>query len=184
MTQCVLAVDDEPDMLKLLERILTEKTPYTIEICNNSLEVPGILKEKNFDLIITDLKMPGMDGLDILRMVKEQGRQEEIIIITAFGSLETAVEALSQGVYDYITKPFKKEQIINTVGRVMRWQEARREMARLAEIFALEPYDKALDAFRQEYGLRLAERHGWDEAVMVEQSGLPADFIRSIPQEN
>jgi len=169
MKQRILAVDDEPDMLRLLERIITEKTPYSIEICNNALEVPRILEENVFDVIITDLKMPGMDGIDILRTVKERGRHEEIIIITAFGSLDTAVEALSQGVYDYITKPFKKEQIISTIGRVMRWQETRREESRLTEIFDREPYERALDAFRREYEKRLSGRKGRDETVTAEK---------------
>ena len=89
MKQTILAVDDEPHMLKLMERIVTEKTPYQITTTSNSLEVPEILEKSEFDLIIMDLKMPGMDGLDLLRLVKEKERFEEVVIITAFGSLET-----------------------------------------------------------------------------------------------
>jgi two-component system response regulator PilR (NtrC family) len=103
MTQRILAVDDELHMLTLLERIITEKTPYQIVTTNNALEVPALLEKSQFDLIITDLKMPGLDGMDILRLVREQGRPEEVIIITAFGSLESAIEALSRKVFDYIT---------------------------------------------------------------------------------
>ena len=81
MKQRILAIDDEIHMLKLLERIITEKTPYQIQTTNNALELPGILQHDEFDVIITDLKMPGMDGLDVLRLVKQQGRREEVIII-------------------------------------------------------------------------------------------------------
>ncbi|MBI5117785.1 response regulator [Candidatus Poribacteria bacterium] len=184
MKQRILAVDDEIHMLRLLERIISEKTPYQITTTNNSLEVPEILGKDHFDLIITDLKMPGMDGIDILRMVREKGRPEEVIIITAFGSLETAIEALSRGVFDYITKPFKKEQIIFTVDRAMRWQNLKREAARMSEIFSREPYEKARRAFELEYVRLLAERCGGSESAMAERSGLPPDFINAAMKEN
>jgi DNA-binding NtrC family response regulator len=121
--------------------------------------------------------MPGLDGMDLLRLVKEQGRPEEVIIITAFGSLESAIEALSRQVFDYITKPFKKEQIIFTVDRAMRWQSIKREAARMAEVFDREPYEEARRAFEREYVRRLSERYGGQEQVMVERSGLPAEVI-------
>ena len=148
MTQRILAVDDEVHMLRLLERIISEKTPYSIVTTNSSLDVPKLLEEGAFDLVLTDLKMPGIDGLDILRRVKEQGRGEEIVIITAFGSLETAIEALSNDVFDYITKPFKKEQILFTVNKAMRWQRLKREAAAMAALFEPEPYAEAERAFR------------------------------------
>ncbi|MFZ0889952.1 MAG: response regulator [Candidatus Binataceae bacterium] len=180
MNQRILAIDDELYMLKLLERIITEKTPYQIQTTNNALEVPDILKHNEFDLIITDLKMPAMDGLDVLRLVKEQGRHEEVIIITAFGSLQSATEALSAGVFDYITKPFKKEQIISAVDRAMRWQKLRRESAKCLEIFELQPYAEARRAFDREYIRCLAVRCGNNESVMIERSGLSPDAIAEM----
>ncbi|HUT55379.1 MAG TPA: response regulator [bacterium] len=180
MTQSILAVDDELHMLKLLERIIKEKTPYQIQITNNSLEVPKILEQKKFDLIITDLKMPGLDGMDLLRLIRDQGREEEVIIITAFGSLESAIEALSRGVFDYITKPFKKEQIIFTVDRVMRYQRSRREVARLAAIFETEPFRAAQGVFELEYANRLEKRHDGNQKEMAEKSGLSPERIAEI----
>jgi DNA-binding NtrC family response regulator len=183
MKQRILAVDDEPHMLRLMERIITEKTPYQITTTNNSLEVPEILEKEEFDLIIMDLKMPGMDGLDLLRHVKEKERFEEVVIITAFGSLETAIEALSLGVFDYITKPFKKEQIIFTINRAMRWQHMRRESARIGEMFRLEPWEGAQKAFEREYVSRLLERCGGDEKAAAERSGLPQDRISAVNKQ-
>jgi DNA-binding NtrC family response regulator len=180
MKQRILAIDDEIHMLRLLERIITEKTPYQIHTTNNALELPGLLEHDEFDLIITDLKMPGMDGLDVLRLVKQQGRREEVIIITAFGSLESAMEALSAGVFDYITKPFRKEQIIFTVDRVMRWQKLRQEAAKWVQIFDREPYAAARGAFDQEYVRRLAERCAGEVGAMSERSGLAPDAIAAI----
>jgi DNA-binding NtrC family response regulator len=179
MKQRILAVDDEPHMLLLLERIITEKTPFSIVTTNNPLEVPKILQNEQFDLIITDLKMPGLDGLEILRAVRSGDRFEQVIMITAFGSLESAVEAMSQGVFDYITKPFKKEQIIFTVDRAMRWQRVKRDMMRLEALFALEPYGAAEEAFRREYVQRLNARCAGDLAAASQRAGLPQELVRA-----
>ncbi len=187
MKQRILAIDDEPHMLLLLERIITEKTPFSILTTNNPLEVPKILEKEQFDLIITDLKMPGLDGLEILRAVRAGERFEQVIMITAFGSLESAIEAMSQGVFDYITKPFKKEQIIFTVDRAMRWQRVKRDMMRLEALFAIEPYGAAEEAFRREYAQRSAARTAGDVAAASRRSGLAPEAIRaslaSVPGE-
>jgi DNA-binding NtrC family response regulator len=180
MKQKILAVDDEPHMLKLMERIIKEKTPYGIKTTHSSLEIPEILEREEFDLIITDLKMPGMDGLDILRHIIEKNRREEVVIITAFGSLESAIEALSLGVFDYITKPFKKEQIIFAVNRVMRWQKMKREVAEISGIFETEPYEQAQNVFKAAYAKRLSERTGGDGTSMAERSGLPPQEIAAL----
>jgi len=180
MKQRILAVDDEPHMLKLMERIITEKTPYKITTTSNSLEVPEILEKNAFDLIIMDLKMPGMDGLDLLRYVKEKDRFEEVVIITAFGSLETAIEALSLGVFDYITKPFKKEQIIFTINRVMRWQQMKRESSKMQELFSLEPCEEAKKAFERVYVSRLLAKCEGNEERAAERSGLPLERIAAL----
>lgn len=150
----ILAIDDEPDLLRLLERIIKGKTDYSILITGTSLEVPQLLEENEFDIIITDLKMPGMDGMDILKYIKERDRLEQVVIITAFGTLETAMEALANGVFDYITKPFKKEQIIFTIDRALKYQKTMKENRRLEAIFGARPYEKALELFKEEYALR------------------------------
>jgi DNA-binding NtrC family response regulator len=175
--QRILAVDDEVHMLKLLERIVTEKTPYRIVTTNSPLEALRRLEAESFDLIITDLKMPGVDGIDILRAVKEKGRSEEVIILTAFGSLESAIEALSNDVFDYVTKPFKKEQILFSVEKAMRWQRLKRETERLSEIFDREPFEEATRRFRDEYLKRLAERAGFDLEAIARRSGLPSEVV-------
>jgi len=182
MIQSILAVDDEPHMLKLLERIISEKTPYRIDTTSNSLEVPDLLASHTYDLILSDLKMPGMDGLDILRHVKDAQRFEEVIMITAFGSLETAIEALSLGVFDYITKPFKKEQILYTINRAMRWQKMKRESAAMEAIFETEPFEEACKAFQREYVRRLAERCERDAGAVAERSGLPPDTVTALTE--
>jgi len=185
MKQRILAVDDEPHMLQLLERIIKEKTAYHVTATSNSLMVPTMLKEARYDLIISDLKMPGLDGLDLLRLIREDHRPEELIIITAFGSLETAVQAMSQGAFDYITKPFRKEHLLFTIDRAMRWQKLKQESQRMQEIFLMEPYDKAAVEFFREYVRNMAQRSGGDVREAAARSGLAeeviADALRAGP---
>ncbi len=147
----ILAVDDEPHMLLLLERIVISKTPHSIATTSNSLEVPDLLNKGEYDIIISDLKMPGLDGLDILRLVKERDRDEQVIIITAFGIMETAMEALSLGVCSYILKPFRKEQIIASIERTMEIRRMKRELHTFEKILKTEPFDDAVKLFKQEY---------------------------------
>jgi DNA-binding NtrC family response regulator len=147
MIQKILAVDDEPDLLRLLERIIREKTTYEIKITGNPLEVPTLLEAEEFDVIITDLKMPGMDGLDILKYISDNKRNEQVIIITAFGSLDTAMDALTLGVFDYITKPFRKEQIIATVDKAMKYQKMLLENNKFKTILEIETLQAAIEEF-------------------------------------
>ena len=119
MSGRILVVDDEPDMLILLERILRNKTEHEVVTTNNALEVPGLLDSQPFDLVISDLSMPKLDGLDVLRLVNERGKKQPVILITAFGDHTSHSEAKKLGVFDYIHKPFRKEQIIDTVERAM-----------------------------------------------------------------
>ena len=183
MNQTILSVDDEPHMLKLLERIITDKTPYEITTTSNSLEVPELLDANTYDLILADLKMPGLDGMDILRLTKEQDRFEEVIMITAFGTLESASEALSLGVFDYITKPFRKSRIITSVNRAMNCQQFKREAARMQGIIGAEPFEEALKLFELEYLRCLSDRSGGDVAAMAERSGMPPDHISVLKEE-
>ncbi len=178
MSHNILAVDDEPDLLRLLSRIINDKTSYSIKTTNNSLEVPKILEKETFDLILVDLKMPGLDGMDILKMIKDQDRTEQVIMITAFGTLDSAIEALSYGVFDYITKPFKKEQILFTVNRAMRFQKNEREVKRLKGIFETVPYEKALEKFKAEYIRFLKNKYDNDIRKVAEVSGLDEEILK------
>jgi DNA-binding response OmpR family regulator len=178
--QTILSVDDEPHMLKLMERFIAEKTPYRITTTSNSLEVPELLWENTYDLILTDMRMPGLSGMDILRMVKDQDRFEEVIVVTAFGSLENAVESLSLGAFDYVTKPFRKRQLVFTIDRVMRWQKMKKDAAQLDKVFGIEPLADARKAIESEYVRRLVHRCGGDETAAAERSGLTLDQARTL----
>jgi DNA-binding NtrC family response regulator len=127
----ILIVDDELDMLELLEMIIMEKTPHRVVTTNNPLEVPKLLEEGTFNLLITDLRMPGLSGIELIREAKRIDPDMPIIVITAYGSSQSAEESITEGAYDYITKPFRKDQIIITINRAMEWQALRKEVKAL-----------------------------------------------------
>ena len=129
----ILIVDDEPDMLKLLSMILREKTSYEITTTNNPMEAKELAKQGGFDLVISDLKMPGLDGMDIIDAVKKIDEDIPVIIITAFASVESASEAIQKGGFDFITKPFRKEQILFTIDKALKWLKVQRENKMLKE---------------------------------------------------
>jgi DNA-binding NtrC family response regulator len=123
----ILAVDDELDMLALLKMIIESHTEHRVTVTNNPLEGAELLQEEQFDLLLTDLKMPGMDGMDLLSAAKKCHEDIQVMMITAYGSLESAEEAVSKGAFDFITKPFRKEQILVAIDKALRWQEMVRQ---------------------------------------------------------
>lgn len=179
MAEHILVVDDELPMLSVLERIITAEG-YEVTTTNNALEVPELMEKTSFDLVIADFRMPGMSGMEILRLIRSAGRPEEMIMITAFPSPESAAEAIEEGVFDYITKPFTKEQIVAAVARAIRWQRTKRREGSQARIFEIEPFDEAKKAFEQEYVRRLAQRYASDEELMARRSGLSKELLNEI----
>jgi DNA-binding NtrC family response regulator len=131
MAEQLLVVDDEPNMLRLLKTILMDKTGYEVTTTNNPLEVSKLLQERPYDLVVTDLKMPLVDGMDLIEIIKKIDPQLPVIIITAYGTLETAEEAVQKGAYDFITKPFRKETILITIKRALEWKRMQKELAAL-----------------------------------------------------
>jgi len=119
----ILAVDDELDMLSLLKMMVEGYTDHQVVVTNNPLEAKDLLQKERFDLVLTDLKMPGMDGMELLEFARRQDPDLLVLVITAFGSLETAEEAMAKGAFDYITKPFRKEQLLLAIDKAMRWRE-------------------------------------------------------------
>ena len=119
----ILAVDDELDMLALLKMIIEGYSDHQVTVTNNPLEASELLEQETFDLILTDLKMPGMDGMEVLAQAKKRDEDALVMVITAYGSLESAEEAMAKGAFDFITKPFRKEQILLAIDKAMRWRD-------------------------------------------------------------
>jgi len=128
MAQRILVIDDEPNMLRLLKTIIISKTGHEVVTTNNPLEVSKLLREDTFDLVISDLKMPLVDGIDLVDVIKKIDVNLPIIIITAYGTSEIAAEAVQKGAYDFITKPFRKEAILISIKRALEWKRMQGEL--------------------------------------------------------
>ena len=127
MSGKILIIDDEPDMLVMLKMLITDKTTYEVVTTNNPFELEELLAKEDFNLVITDLKMPMLDGIEVLELVKKIDADIPVIVITAFGTLEAAEEAVHRGAYDFITKPFRKEQILVAIERALEWRRIIKE---------------------------------------------------------
>ncbi len=147
MSGRILVVDDEKDMLTLLKRMITEDTDHAVVTETNPERAIALFKEDPFDLVITDLKMPKTGGIELLEAIKAMESEAAVVVITAFGTIETAVEAIRKGAYDYITKPFRRERILITVEKVMKWRDVILENRALRE--ALANRDTASDLIGQ-----------------------------------
>jgi DNA-binding NtrC family response regulator len=103
--------------------IIEGYSKHVVTTTNNPLEVAELINKEQFDLIITDLKMPGLDGMELLELAKNQDKDALVLMVTAFGSLESAEEAVAKGAFDYLSKPFRKEQILLAIEKAIRWRE-------------------------------------------------------------
>jgi len=122
----VLVVDDEKSMRELLA-ITLERQGYEVSVAEDGEVAIEAVRRDGFDVIITDLRMPNADGLQVLRAAKEHTPETVVIVITAVGSTETAVEAMKLGAYDYITKPFKLDEIHLIIRRALERKRLRDE---------------------------------------------------------
>ncbi|HEX67678.1 MAG TPA: sigma-54-dependent Fis family transcriptional regulator [bacterium] len=106
----ILIVDDEIKMARLLE-ITLKNEGYQVEKAYSSHEALKKIKSKSYDVVVTDLKMPGMDGIELLRIVKKNYPSTQVIMITAFGTIQSAVKAMKEGAFHYLTKPLNLEEL-------------------------------------------------------------------------
>jgi DNA-binding NtrC family response regulator len=112
----ILVIDDDEIIRKSCERILSSEG-YALELSGNPTEGLNKLRKKTFDLVLTDLTMPGMSGLEVLKDIREAWPDTEVIVVSGLGTAKMAVEALRYGAYDFIEKPFTPEQLTNLVSR-------------------------------------------------------------------
>ena len=110
----ILVVDDEPSMREFLA-ILLDKNGYTTRAAASGAEALALLKQHHFDLIISDIRMPDLSGLALLENIKDQDLSIPVVLITAYASPEDAVLAMKNGAYDYVTKPFKVDDILSVI---------------------------------------------------------------------
>ena len=160
----ILIVDDEIALRHSLNILLT-RGGYEVETANCAADALTILEGSGYDLVITDLRMQAMDGLDLLKKVKSSYPDTEVIMLTAFGSIGGAVEAMKAGAFDYVTKPFKNEQLLVVVEKALERRKLISEVKYLRE----------------------ALRHDFSEDNVVAQSTKMQsviDLVRKVAPQN
>lgn len=114
----ILFVDDDRDILFIVEKFLS-RHGYNVTVVDNGIKALGLVKQRDFDIVFTDFKMPEFDGLELLAAIKEYRPETEVVIVTGFGTMESAVKAMKFGSYDYLQKPFKLDSMKTLIDRVI-----------------------------------------------------------------
>ncbi|MCK5913772.1 MAG: sigma-54-dependent Fis family transcriptional regulator, partial [Desulfuromusa sp.] len=128
----ILVVDDENSLREMLS-ILLQREGYQVENAADGAAALVMIQENNYDLIISDIQMPRMTGIELLRQLREADNDVTVLMITAFSSTEEAVEAMKLGAYDYITKPFKNDEIRLVIKNALEREHLQQENRQLKQ---------------------------------------------------
>jgi DNA-binding NtrC family response regulator len=142
----ILFVDDDSAIRSIVDSYLTREG-YKVSLAESGVEALKLLKDKKFDIVFTDFKMPGIDGIELLTRIKEYSPEIEVIIVTGHGTLESAVKAMKTGSYDYLQKPFKLDLLKIIIDRIVEEKKIKRENVLLKK--------------------RIKERHKYGEMVGI-----------------
>lgn len=123
----LLVVDDERDMLDVCQEILEGLEDVSVRTCDRSPEALELIKDQGMDLLVADIAMPDLTGLDLLRAVREVDKNLPVLLITGYPTVDTAVQALRLGAADYLTKPFHPDELLETARRLLDTQRLRSE---------------------------------------------------------
>ena len=126
----LLLVEDEANMAKMQTKILQRKG-YTVEAVCHGQAALQVLGQTNFDVVITDLKMPVMDGMQLLGEMRARSYECPVIVLTGYGTIESAVEAMQSGAADYLTKPCNPDELLLKVEKLVETRRLRQEVAQL-----------------------------------------------------
>ncbi len=118
LTASILVVDDEENAREGLSKILS-KEGYRVETAANGKEAIDTLKRQRYELVITDMRMPLMDGFEVLREIKKMDENIGVIMITAYGEVESYLEAMNMGAFEYINKPVRVNELKRVISKVL-----------------------------------------------------------------
>jgi DNA-binding NtrC family response regulator len=166
MKKAILIVDDEQDLLELLKRSLEPDLDCRVETAASGEAALKCLAEGHFDLVLADIKMPGMDGLELLEVVKRKTPEQTVVMMTAFGEIDTAVGAIRSGAYDFITKPFEHDALVLRLEKALERSTLIRENQRLHQ--ACSP----LSAFQDLVGKSAVMQRLYETIQMAAKSDL------------
>ena len=179
----ILAVDDEPIILDSFRKILVV-AGYSIDTVEKGREALGLILKRDYDFVFTDLKMPEMDGLEVTKAVKHLRPDIDVIVITGYASIETAVETMKYGAMDYVQKPFTEDELIAFFNKslIRRKDRIERQMKPTARLITPSTKESGSQhEFNVPAGIFISRNHTW---VNVELNGTARigidDFARKI----
>lgn len=142
MATRILVVDDHEVTRKLLKEVL-EKGGYSVQLAGSGEEAVRLIAGETFPVVVSDIRMIELDGMAVLREVKKMGAGSAVILMTGFGSMEGAIEAIQEGAFDYVSKPFKMDDLKAVVARAVKHWESLHSSGR--ERAGTEKLDAKLD---------------------------------------
>lgn len=166
MKNTILIIEDEPSMRLGMSHSLSS-FGYAVKTCEDGAQGMHAIEKDDYDLVITDLKLPHYDGLALLRRVKESTPETGVIIMTAYADVKTAVQAIKDGAFDYIAKPFSNEELLITIDRFLNFRNLERELHRLRSSLS----EKA--GFENLIGVSSSMRDVFDRIASVAGTDVP-----------
>jgi DNA-binding NtrC family response regulator len=182
MAEKILIVDDEPSNRKILEQELTHRG-YTIDTANDGLGALIKIERSRQDLLIVDYMMPGMSGFDVLKELRKREHDIPVIMITAYGTVDRAVEAMKEGAYDFITRPFEPDHIALVVHKALERQRLKTEVEILSQEVEQRHQLIVGNSPKMKYAVELARKAAASTAtvLLLGESGTGKEiFARSI----
>src|SRR5512138_2018847 len=128
----ILLIDNEEGLCRMMEAVLLD-SGYAVKAYTRSFEAVEDFRQGDWDLVVSDIKMPGMDGLEVLQRVKAKDAAIPVIMITAYATVETSIQALRRGAYDMLTKPFEPEELLYRVKNALNTTQLLEENRELRE---------------------------------------------------
>lgn len=182
----ILIVDDEPIKRSILEEQLRE-AGYSVVAASNPPEAAPYLNKMQFDVILTDLCMPGQDGISFLREVKERIPDQQVMVMTAYGTIETAVDAMKLGAFDYLQKPFSTEELLIKLDKLNKYINLENENETLRQQLLTRREETNFVGESEPIRKVLARIHaisGIDTTVLIEgESGTGKELVARIIHE-
>ncbi|CAD7849489.1 MAG: hypothetical protein [Olavius algarvensis Delta 4 endosymbiont] len=183
----ILFVDDEKEILSIVEQYLSGHG-YQVTVSDNGAKALVLAREKVFDIIFTDLKMPKVGGLELLRAVKETSPETEVIILTGYGTVDSAVEALKLGSYDYLQKPIEFERLKILIDRIIEKQTLQKEniliKKRLRDRYQYDGLVGASEKIREIYTIIDRISHTSPTVFIQGESGTGKELAANVIHQN
>jgi DNA-binding NtrC family response regulator len=181
----ILVVDDKENMRHLLQKILGQW--YDVTATPDATEALAALKANPFDLVLTDIRMPDKDGFDLVREVKQHWPATEVVMMTAYASIESAVEAMRLGAYDYIQKPFDPDDVSLAIARTLERKRSQRPpqtldqaATDLSQMSYREAVSLARERMSREYLSALLRRFAGNVSQAADRAGMERESLHRL----